>query len=206
MNRNHVSLGHLLAVWLILLVAGCGPPPDQRDVRLAEFARESVDQQARQNEALARQSEAVISESREVTVAARELVEKDAEARREMVAAQRELQQEVLRQQAKVDSQRDQLEAERRQLAQQRGRDPIIAAAIQSFAGLLACLLPLLLCAVLLYRMSGSDDEREALGELLVHELTSQRPLGLSGPETDRPLGLGVHKSTVEADEGFTPF
>ncbi len=63
MNRIHLPVGHLLAVWLTLLAAGCAPPPDQRDVRLAEFARESMDQQARQNEHIARQSEAVINES-----------------------------------------------------------------------------------------------------------------------------------------------
>ncbi len=215
-----LAASQVLVILILLAIGGCSPPPPSsapQDERLSELARHSMDQQARQNEALARQSEAVLGETQRLTEAAQTLVEQDAQARREMAAAQRDLQQEVLRQQATVDSQRDRLEAERQQLAQQRGRDPIIAAAIQGFAGLLACLLPLLLCGYLLYRMTGPHDEEEALGELLVQELTSPRPLVLSGPMMEGPPGLEDRRCTAdtpdasfnearEADEDSPPF
>jgi hypothetical protein len=191
MNQILVA-SQVIAVTVLLATDSCSSSrrPAAPDERLADFARHSMEQQTRQNEAISRQSEAVVQESRRLAETAQTLVEKDAEARRELVSAQRELQKELVQQQATVSAERDRLEEERRQLAQQRGRDPIVAAAIQYSAGLLACLLPLLICGYLLYRMTRDNDDQTALGELLVLELTSERPLVLPAPLLDRPLAL----------------
>lgn len=176
-------------------------PPPTPDERLADFARDSMDQQVRQNEAIARQSEAILGETQKLAEAAQTLVEKDAEARREMVAAQRELQKKLVQQQAAVSTERDRLEEERRDLAQQLGRHPIVAAAIHNFGSLLACLLPLLVCIYLLYRMKGDNDSDQALGELLVQELTADRPLLLPGPPLRGPLALEYQDGRDRLDD-----
>ncbi len=55
----------MLVLTLILLAAiGCSPPADRRDERLAEFARHSAEQQARQNERTARWSQADVGDSK----------------------------------------------------------------------------------------------------------------------------------------------
>jgi hypothetical protein len=169
------------------------------------MAQHSVEQQARQNETIARQSQAVVEESRRLAETAKTLVEKDAEARRELVSAQRELQKELAQQQASVNAERDRLEEERRQLAQQRGRDPILAAAIQYGIGLLACLLPLLVCVFVLYRMTADNTDQMAMGELLVTELTADRPLVLPGPLLEQPLALEDHRPHNRAEDHGVP-
>ena len=117
------------------------------------------------------------------------------------MAAHRELQSQLHQQQAAVGAQRDRLEEERRQLAGQRGRDPIIAAAIQDCGVLIACLLPLLVCVYLLHRMAGENDDQQALGELLVHELTAEQPRLLPAPPLHRPAALGRAASQDRPDE-----
>ncbi len=65
-----------------------------------------------------------------------------------------------------------------------------LAAAIQYSVGLLACLLPLLVCIFLLYRMPADNSDQMALGELLVTELTAEHPLVLPAPLLEQPLAL----------------
>ena len=158
MNQILVA-SQMIAMTVLLATNSCSSSrrPVTPDQRLTEMAQNSLEQQARQNETIARQSESVVQESRRLAETAKTLVEQDAEARREMISAQRELQNELVQQQATVNTQRDRLEEERRHLAQQRGRDPIVAAAIQYGAGLLACLLPLLVCVFVLYRMTADN-------------------------------------------------
>ncbi len=191
MNQILVA-SQIIAMTILLATDGCSSSrrPVAPDQRLTDMAKNSLEQQARQNETIARQSESVVQESRRLAETAKTLVEQDAEARREMISAQRELQKELVAQQATVNAQRDQLEEERRQLSQQRGRDPIVAAAIQYGAGLLACLLPLLVCVFLLYRMTQDNSDQMAMGELLVTELTAERPLVLPTPLLEAPLAL----------------
>jgi len=186
-----------LALGLLMLcgTTSCDPPPDERDPRLAEFARQSVEQQARQNEALSRQSEAVVAQSGKLAEAARQLVDEDARARREMVAAHQQLQDQLGQQRAAVDAQRDRLEQERQQIARQRHRDPLIAAAVQSFGGILACLLPLLVCLYLLHRLTASDGPDHALGELLIEELTADRPTWLPLPPGSGTAALSLEET-----------
>jgi hypothetical protein len=172
----------IVALLMLLATIGCGPAPDARDQRLADFARQSTEQQARQNEAMARQSQAVVQESVKLAEAAQQLVESDAKARAELIAAQEQLTSQLDQQRAAVDSGRDQLESERRQIAQQRHRDPILAASIQTVGLIVAALLPLIICVYVIRQMCCTEPDDGAVAELLVHELTTDQPMLLPGP------------------------
>lgn len=173
----------IMALLTLLAVIGCSDAaPDMRDQRLADFAQQSVHQQAKQNEHMARQSEAVVQESQQLAEASKELVAKDAEARREMVTAQRELTSQLNEQRASIDTDRDELEEERKQIAEQRHRDPIIASSIQTIGLILVCLLPLIVCVYVLRQMNRSDPDDAAVAELLACELVSDEPRLLAGP------------------------
>lgn len=180
----------LLLITLSLAQIGCDSAPDQR---LVDLARQNAEVQARQNEHLAQQSQAVVQQSQRLAEATQKLVEQDAETRRELVQAQQQLHTGVAAERANVDRQRETLESERRELATQRGRDPIIAATVQGVGVLLACLLPLLVCLYVLRHLGCETPDQDALGELLVSELTSARPLFLptcaaSVPRLEGPL------------------
>ena len=146
----------------VLLCALCGCAEDE----LSKAAREAAKQSAEQQRQLAQMQA-------EVARGAGQLVEADAKARAELAALQRDLQQD----QAEVGRQRDQLETDRRQIAEQRHRDPLIAAAITSIGLILACLLPLLLCWALLRRPPLDGEAEAALAEFLVQDLMSDHPV-----------------------------
>lgn len=166
--RKNVLPSLILLTPLMLIVAGCGETPDER---LADLTRESLDQQARQNERL-------IDQSQQLTEAAKDLVVADAETRQDFVGLNRDLQSE----RASVDRQREDMERERRELAGQRHRDPIIAETIGTVGVLVACFLPLLVCLALLYVASKRSGDAEAVNELLVHELVTDQPTLLPRP------------------------
>lgn len=172
----------MAALLMLLATIGCSPPPDVRDQRLADFARQSTEQQARQNEVMARQSQAVVQESAKLAEAAQQLVQCDAKARADMIAAQEQLTSQLDQQRAAVDSGRDQLESERRQIAQQRHRDPILAASIQAVGLIVACLLPLAICIFVIRQMGRTEPDDSAVASLLLTELTADRPVLLPGP------------------------
>ena len=159
-----------------LVIIGCGKPPDLRDQRLAEFARESMTEQRQQNDRMAEQSVAVVAGSRQLAEAAQELVLQDATARRELLAAQTELTSQLHDQRSRVDAGRDQLEQERRQIATQRTRDPLLAAAIYDVGLVLVSVLPLLVCLYVIRQMQVQEPDHAAVAEMLVLELTSQQP------------------------------
>ena len=159
-----------------LVIIGCGKPPDLRDQRLAEFARESMTEQRQQNDRMAEQSVAVVAGSRQLAEAAQELVLQDAIARRELLAAQTELTSQLHDQRSRVDAGRDQLEQERRQIATQRTRDPLLAAAIYDVGLVLVSVLPLLVCLYVIRQMQVQEPDHAAVAEMLVLELTSQQP------------------------------
>ena len=76
MNQRN---GRLTLILLMLLAtAGCSKPADMRDRRLAEFAKQSMEQQAKQNDRIAEQSRAVIEQSRKLVEATKELVARSA--------------------------------------------------------------------------------------------------------------------------------
>jgi len=95
-----------------------------------------------------------------------------------------------------INQQRDALEQERRQIVGERIRDPIIAESIRAVAGLIAAILPLLVCLFLLRGLFHKSDQ-EALAEVLIEDLVSRQPLlskpaAASLPGTGRELRLSA--------------
>ena len=176
---RHRSVTMVAAVILLATIAGCGRSPDER---LAEMAQQTVAEQGRQNDRMADQSQAVVEESHQLAEAAKELVEHDAEARRELIAAQTELTSQLNEQQSAIYSGHEQLEQDRRLIAEQRHRDPIVAAVIQNSGLVIACLLPLLVAVFVIRQMQSQEPDHAAVAELLTLELTSEQPHLLPGP------------------------
>jgi hypothetical protein len=160
------TTARVLPIWTVLTlialnVIGCS----SGDERLVELSRQSADRQAEQNRL-------VETNNRQVIEATNTLVEADAKSRTENIELHRQIEAE----RSGVNQQRDALEQERRQIAVARNRDPIIAEAIAAAAGLIAALLPLLVCFVLLRALFHKPDG-EALAEILIEDLVSQYPL-----------------------------
>ena len=93
-----------------------------------------------------------------------------------------DVQQTIANEQAALGKGRDALEADRRTWASRQRSDPIIAVSIQSAAILIACCLPMVLVAFLLYR--GEDDSfDDDLTETMLIEILEQEPKRLSKKE-----------------------
>jgi predicted small lipoprotein YifL len=174
------SVAMFAAVLLLANIAGCGRSPDER---LADFAQQTMTEQIKQNDRMADQSQAVVEESHQLAEAAKELVQHDAEARRELIAAQTELTSQLNSQQSSVYAGHEQLEQDRREIADQRHRDPIVAAVIQNFGLVIACLLPLLVSVFVIRQMQSQEPDHAAVAELLTLELTSEQPRLLPGSQ-----------------------
>ena len=183
MNLAQLSrrIAKTMALALALAMVGCGESPDMRDQRLAEFARQSMSEQQKQNARIADQSKAVVDESHQLAQAAKELVNLDAQARRELLAAQSDLSSQLAQQQSVVDAKRDELEQERREIAGRRNRDPIIASAIKHTGQILGCLAPLAVCAFVIRQMQAQEPDHAAVADLLIQELA--KPKLLPGPK-----------------------
>jgi hypothetical protein len=196
-----------LALLMLGVVGGCGRSPDER---LADFAQQSMAEQRKQNDRIADQSQAVVEESHQLAETAKALVEHDAEARRELIAAQQELTSQLNGQQSAIHTGHQQLEHDRREIAEQRHRDPIIAAVIQNFGLAIACLLPLLVAVFVIRQMHSQEPDHAAIVELLTLELTSEEPRllagatvtrrALSSPEQDEHHALIAGESANEVD------
>jgi hypothetical protein len=177
--QTHKMILMPIVAALMLTAIGCD---EEENKRLAEMAERHIERQAEQN----RQ---VTELQREVAEGSRRLVEADAQARQEMVTLQREVQAE----RSEVGRQRDLLEGERRDLAAKRRLDPIVAAAITNIGLLLACLLPLVLCWYLLQRRVEPADD-QAVAEVLLEDLVSDRPLLLPLTDGVRAIGLRAER------------
>ena len=177
------SVAMFAAVLLLATIGGCGRSPDER---LADFARQTMTEQIKQNDRMAEQSQAVVEGSHQLAETAKELVEHDAEARRELIAAQQELTSQLNGQQSAIYTGHEQLEQDRREIAEQRHRDPIIAAVIQDFGLFIACLLPLVVAVFVIRQMQSQEPDHAAVAELLVLELTADEPRLLPGPMSQR--------------------
>jgi hypothetical protein len=182
-TTHHRSVAMFTAVLLLATIGGCGRSPDER---LAEFAKQSMAEQRKQNDRIADQSQAVVEESHQLAETAKELVKSDAEARRELIAAQQELTSQLNGQQSAIHTGHQQLEHDRRELAEQRHRDPIIAAVIQNIGLTLACLLPLVVAVFVIRQVQSQEPDHAAVAELLVHELTADEPRLLPGLMSQR--------------------
>ena len=99
-----------------------------------------------------------------------------------------------------IDAGREQLEQERREIAQQRHRDPIVAATVQSIGLILACLLPLVVAVYVIRQMRSDEPDDAALAQLLVQELSADQPRLLPGPSL-RPPTLEHEVGRNEPDE-----
>ena len=172
-----------LALLMLGVVGGCGSSPDER---LADFAEQTMTEQIKQNDRMADQSQAVVEESHQLAETAKEMVARDAEARRELIAAQQELTSQLNEQQSAIHTGHQQLEQDRREIAEQRHRDPIIAAVIQDFGLFIACLLPLVVAVFVIRQMQSQEPDHAAVAELLVLELTSEEPRLLPDPMSQR--------------------
>jgi len=186
----------LLTVLIPATIAGCSRAPDER---LAKFAQQTMTEQVRQNQRMADQSEAIVEESHQIAGAAKELVEHDAEARRELIAAQTDLTSQLNEQQSAIYTGHEQLEQDRREIAEQRHRDPIVAAVIQNVGLVIACLLPLLVAIQVIWQMQSQEPDHAAVAELLALELTSEEPLLLPGPR------LNQGALPLEDEESLSP-
>ena len=180
---HHRSVAMVAAVLLLATIGGCGSSPDER---LADFAEQSMAEQRKQNDRIADQSQAVVAESHQLAETAKEMVARDAEARRELIAAQQELTSQLNGQQSAIYTGHEQLEQDRREIAEQRHRDPIIAAVIQDFGLFIACLLPLVVAVFVIRQMQSQEPDHAAVAELLVLELTADEPRLLPGPMSQR--------------------
>lgn len=185
MDSGKVRRGTIQALMLIWLIGAIGCDEDER---LAKYAKQSVEQQAKQNEHIARQSEAVAAHTQQIAEATNRMVAADAQARQELVAAQRQLQSELQAERTNLDRQHEKLAEERQGIAEARQREPIVAAAIQALTVTLACLLPLLLGAYALRQLSRSQPDDDGLSELLVRELVADEPLLLPGRQEPPPV------------------
>ncbi len=149
------------ALTLVVIAIGCS----SNDDRLVDLSQKSSDRQAEQNRL-------VESNDRRVIEATNRLVEAEAQGRAENLELHRQIEAE----RTGIHQQRDALERERRQMAVERNRDPVIAESIQVAAGLIAAVLPLLVCLYLLRGLFDKPDQ-EALAELLIDNLVSRQSL-----------------------------
>lgn len=92
-----------------------------------------------------------------------------------------------------LNTQRNRLETERQDIAVQRQREPLIAESIKQVGILTLCLLPLIVCALLL-RRSNEPEDGNVIAETLVTDMMSAKPtlfaLALPAPSSgDKPAG-----------------
>lgn len=155
----------VLLVLAALGVTGCGPPRDD----LRPLVNELVQKQSAHQESLMKQSE-------HLSEASRQLVESDAEARRELVEFQTTLQTQIEEERHDLDQQRSDIEQERREIAKNRHRDPLIAAALIQGATLVVAALPIVL-VLLLVRAARQEPAEVPMGELLIRDLSAEKPI-----------------------------
>ena len=186
----HETMIHRIPILLTVtmtLVTGCDEDGNENK-RVAKVATEAAERQARQNEEMARLN-------REVAEGTRRLVEADAEARKELTTMQHDLQS----QQAEVGEQRDQLETERKEIAGQRRTESMLGPILKGCAAAAVCVVTIGYCWCLLFGLRHRDESDETLGELLVDELLSEKPVLLPPP------GARAIKHTVLPKESQGP-
>jgi hypothetical protein len=201
--QHRASAIRVLVLIELLAVIGCS-----EDERLGQYAQQSVQQQAKQNQYIARQSEAVAQQSQELAEAAHRMVEADAKSRQELVQAQRELNGELQAERESLDRQREDMEQERRHIADTRHRDPIVAAAITTVGALVACLMPLLVCYIVLRGLADQQADADACVELLATELVAEEswllPASAPVPQLEQ-CPLSASAATADAPDRSEP-
>jgi hypothetical protein len=152
----------LLVLATTILATGCD---EDENGRVVAVAREAADRQAEQNKEMAKVNHSVAQ-------ATERLVAADAEARKEIVKVHQQLQSE----REVLNKQRDNLEVERQGIARQRLTESWIGPVIENSGILVVAVLAIGLCLLLLFGLRRSAGAEAELNELLVHELSSERP------------------------------
>ena len=122
-----------------------------------------------------------------------ELANKHAEQQSVQSRQMSDLQKQWQTERTSLNEQRDQLETERHDLAIQLQREPLIAESIKQVGILTLCLLPLIVCALLL-RRSNEPEDGNVIAETLVTDMMSAKPTlfapALPAPSSkDKPAG-----------------
>ena len=160
---KHVGLRLIPAMFLVIVLAGCG------DDRVAQVTREADNRQAEQNRQIAR------------------VVNEETVFRQDAAKLQRELRAD----QATVAQQRDQLEAERKQIASQREWAGFYKPLLET-AGVVAVIVVVLAyCGFLVHTLRNSGPGDIVLVESLVDQLLSVEQLPppmLLPPDKDTQL------------------
>lgn len=104
------------------------------------------------------------------------------------------IQQTLAGEQAALGKGRDDLEADRRTWASRQRSDPIIAMSIQSGAILIACCLPMVLVAFLLWRGNEEASDTDVTETMLI-ELLDNEPKRLPQPESSQAPKLPSPKT-----------
>ena len=184
MKQSHGWVTPASGLLILISAFGCGQAPDYRDQRLAEFAQKSVTEQAQQNARIT------------------EVIKREASSRQELFSLHQSLTQKLNQQQDVIDAARNRLETDRAEIAQQRFRDPIIAAVLQTCGIMIACLLPLLVAGFGVWQMQSQEPDHAAVANLLVAELTSPRFLHCQTPNLAR---LGTSPGALPLKESDAP-
>ena len=163
---------HVMLTVMVTLTIGC----ESGDERLARYAQQATELQARQNELSAQNSHLVAKQSQDLTQAASHLVDKDADARRELIAAHERQVKQFQAERANLDLQRESVEQRRQELADAERREPLLAQSLESAALLVTALLPLLVAIYALRQLRRQGENSDLLTEVLVEELTAAEP------------------------------
>ncbi len=146
-NRSQL----VAALGLLLALIGC-------DSRRPNLSEQQVDE--------------LLSMPADATSASRQLVEHDAKSREALISLHADVQAEI----AEIGRRQDQLDEDRKDLAAQRRSDPIIATTIEMVGLIAACLLPLIVVAMLLRPRQPLQDTDVVCDYLVREVINSSEP------------------------------
>jgi len=154
-------LAGLMMIFAMFVIAGCGS-----DDRVVAISREAADRQAQQNTEMAR-------------------VVDDETAVRHQVA---KLQNDLRDDQAKIAKQRDELEAERQLIASRREWAEFLTPLLETVGIVAVVIAVLVYCGSILANGFRHDSHDHEVAEMLVADITAERPVLLpAAPTEDLP-------------------
>lgn len=140
--------------------------------------------ETRRSQLSERQVDELLSLPAESAAASRELVAADAKSRAALIELHAEVQSEL----AEIGRRQDALEQDRKAIALQRHREPIVALAIETVGLLIACSLPLIVVALLLWPRPQRQ-EADLVCDYLIQEVAASNTARLE-----------VNRKAIEAD------
>ena len=145
-----------MLILIALLTPGCGSESD----RMANMAEKMVRSQSQVNSNVTRTNE--------------KFVELNHALQKERIALQNE--------RLTLNDQFEQLEKDRRGLHSQRRSEVAWAGSFQFLAIVIAAVMPLFLCAYLIWMANQSSVQQEEVNSILIHELVSAEPRLIAAP------------------------